>query len=323
MDERPLAECFELRRGIAHAFTALQTAVGPFWLAGVLLSISECNGTSIPLDLARMGSTSAQHARLVPPHAAPSGLSAASSLDVVELGAWLIAYLLIVIAVGACVALVLVALSAWISVGSMRLHLAVLEHASDDLGPLFSGRDRFWAMLGYELLAGFTLSAAVIVPAWPGALLAYVGYARHSQTLQIAGVGAALFCALPVLVWVALGTYLGAHAVVLEQASPAHALRRSFELAARGRGPLFSFAFVCLLVQLVSGLGVLLCFVGVLATVPFARSLTAFAKTESFLLLTRGYAQAADWKLWQRDALANRPAKTAVAFSQEEPPAQD
>lgn len=323
MDARPLAECFDLRRSIGHAFSALQAAVGPFWLAGVLLSISECNGTSVPLDLARLGSSSAEHAQLRFPHAAPSGLSAVSSLDFAEVGAWLIAYLLIFLVIGMCVALVLVALNAWITVGSMRLHLAVLEHASDDLGPLFSGRDRFWTVLGYKTLAGLSLSAAVIVPAWPGALLAYAGYARHSPTLQIAGLGGAVFCVLPVLLWVALGTYLGEHAVVLEQASPAHALRRSFALAAGGRGPLFLFALVCCLVEVVSALGVLLCFVGVLATVPFARALTGFAKTESFLLLTRGYTQTAGWKLWQREALANRPAGTAVEPSHEDPPRQE
>jgi hypothetical protein len=47
--------------------------------------------------------------------------------------------------------------------------------------------------------------------------------------------------------------------------------------------------------------------VGALATIPLGRSLVGFAKTESFLLFTRGYAQTQEWQLWQRKAQENAP----------------
>jgi hypothetical protein len=40
----------------------------------------------------------------------------------------------------------------------------------------------------------------------------------------------------------------------------------------------------------------------VLATVPFGRSLVGFAKTEGYLLFTRGSAQTASWRLWHKQA---------------------
>jgi len=94
--------------------------------------------------------------------------------------------------------------------------------------------------------------------------------------------------------------------VVLEQATPVQALRRSFALANGNRMPLLAFAIVSWLIQAAAVVGILLCCVGLLYTVPIARSLVGFAKTESFLLFTRGREQGAGWKLWQRLAVEDR-----------------
>jgi hypothetical protein len=190
--------------------------------------------------------------------------------------------------------------------GFVRLHVNILEHASDDLAPLFSGRDRFRAMVGYNLLSGLSLLAAGMITAWPGALLAYYGFSTKHHALAYAGIAFVPIFTLPVLVYVALGAYLGPLVVALDEATPVHALRRSWALAYQNRWPLLGFALVCWLVQLLGYIGILLCCVGVLGTLPLARAWIGFAKTESYLLFTRGLPQTAGWRAWHLQAIDDR-----------------
>jgi hypothetical protein len=226
-----------------------------------------------------------------------------------EVAGWILGAVLAIVLVATLIGFALFALNCWLESGFARLHVNILEHASDELAPLFSGKDRFWHMAGFKLLAGLSLLATAIVTVWPGALLAFYGYSREENTLLIAGIGAMVILAVPALVYVGLGLYLGELIVALDGLAPVYALRRSWVLAHGNRLPLLGFAVVCALVQFVSVAGILLCCVGVLATVPFARSLTGFAKTESYLLFTRGVAPTANWRLWQRQAEEDRPAR--------------
>jgi hypothetical protein len=209
----------------------------------------------------------------------------------------------------------MVLLNAWLSTGYVRMQVGVLEHGSDSLAALFSGRDRLWHMFGYKLLASLTLSGTFIATAWPGGLLAYYGFATDSTTLGILGIGLALIVALPAVIYVGLGTYLGELVVALDGASPAVALRRSFEIAGRARLTLFVFAFVCMMIESLGSLGIVLCCVGVLATVPLARSIASFARTESYLLLTRGFGPSEHWYLWQRERALRPPAPPGAPLS--------
>jgi hypothetical protein len=222
--------------------------------------------------------------------------------ELFELAGWVIGLVIAAVLVALLIGLALFALNSWLTTGFYRLHMNILEHASDELGPLFSGKDRFWAMAGYKALASLLLWATAAAAIWPGALLAYYGYARDRNTLMIGGFGAMVILAVPALVYVALGVYLGEHAVALDGAKPVDALRRAWALARGNRMPLLGFGIVCLLVQFVSLAGLVLCCVGVLATVPFGRSLVGFAKTEGYLLFTRGSAQTASWRLWHKQA---------------------
>lgn len=302
MSERhAIGDAFNLNRAITNAIFALRVAALPLWLGGLLMSISDGCGGGLPLHLPSWPKGQQRAAAwLTSPPTLGSGW-----LDELDRGrslGWLLGLMIAFVLAGLLIGIALLALNCWVQTGFIRLHLNVLQHASAEVAPLFSGKDRFWSMLGFKLLGGFSTTAAAIVAAWPGALVAYIGYASHREALMIAGFGAMLSLGLPALVYVGLGTYVGELAVALEAASPVHALRRAFSLARGNRWPLLLFSFGCGVLQVASVGGLLLCCVGALASVPLARALCSFAKTESFLLLTRGREQTGGWQLWQRTA---------------------
>jgi uncharacterized membrane protein (Fun14 family) len=298
-----ISEAFDLNRAISNGLTAVRISTGPMWVAGMLMSIADGCGSSVPTNLSSLWSGNHTRAHLLLAGGRQGTPDLRRLLESVGSGKMLgymlglvVAFLLVAVVIGLC----LFALNCWATTGFIRLHVSILERAGEELAPLFTGRDRFWAMAGYKLLSGLSISATAIATSWPGALLACVGYASHRHALLIGGIGLVLLCALPALAYVALGTYLGELAVVLEGASPSQALRRSWALARGNRMPLLLFSFVCSLLQAVSVFGLLLCCVGVLATVPLGRALVGLAKTESFLLFTRGREQTNHWRLWHR-----------------------
>lgn len=313
-DEEPSIEAsFNLGRALGNAFGAVRVAFGPLWLGGMLLSMTDCGGGRVPtsLPIPPFGSDDDKSSLLSPFLPGPwprvvSGFFMDAPGD--ELAAGAIAVIALVVVLGLVIAVGLFALNAWLSTGFVRLQVAILEHGGEALSPLFSGRDRLWEMMGYKLLALFSGTAVWLVCGWPGALLAYYGGVTDNTTLLILGIGLAVIVALPVAIWIGIGTYLGEHAVVLDGASPSQALRRSFALARGGRLLLFVFMFVCGLIEAAGSLGIILCCVGVFATVPLARAIAGFAKTESYLLLTRGFAPSEGWYLWQRIAARGAPA---------------
>ena len=300
MSDAPrIGDSFDLNRAFGDGFLAIRVAAAPLWLGGLLASISDGCGGGWPGRLSGLPKLPDRNQLL----AAQSDQVARQLLELLERGPglrWVIGMVLAFALIALLIGLLLFAFHCWLATGFIRLQVNVLEHASDDVGPLFSGKDRFWSMLGFKLVAGLATTAAAIVAAWPGAACAIAGAVTHRPALVIGGVGLALGLALPAIVYVALGVYLGELAVALEGASPMHALRRSFALARGHRLQLFGFALVCALVRLASLGGFFLCCIGVLATVPLGRALTEFAKTESFLLFTRGHEHTSGWALWRR-----------------------
>jgi hypothetical protein len=299
----PIGRSFAPGRAIDNGMAAVRLALGPMWLAGLLMGISDgCNmPTQFPSLPIGDKDDASSWLRIPDVDGWRMAATGASPFSPEMLG-WIVGIAAVVVVVALTVGIALFAFGAWVHTGFIRLHVNILEHASDAVAPLFSGKDRFWVMAGWKLVAGFSVSAAVLVAAWPGALVAYVGYARESQTMLVAGVAAMAIVALPVVVFVALGVYLGDCVVALENVGPIAALRRAWALARGNRFALFWFAFVCFAVQLVGALGIVLCCVGIVFTMPLAIALTGFAKTESFLLFTRGIASGANWSLWQRRA---------------------
>jgi hypothetical protein len=305
MDEQPaIGSSFDIGRALNHGLLAIRVAAAPMWVAGLLMSISDGCGGSVP-DLSKLARERGQtHVWLANPPKLSRVLEHLLADETTR--AWVLGAVLGFVLVVLLVGFALFALHCWLQTGFVRLHVNILEHASDDLAPLFTGRDRFRAMLGYNVLSGLSLLAAAMITAWPGLLLAYYGFATERHTLIYAGIAFIPIIAAPVLVFVALGAYLGPLAVALDDATPVHALRRSWALAHRNRWPLLGFAVVCWLVQLIGYAGILLCCVGVLGTLPLARALIGFAKTESYLLFTRGSEQTASWRAWHRQAADDR-----------------
>ena len=312
MDQHhPIGDSFSIRRSIAHGFLAIRIAAAPLWLAGVLMAITDgCGFKAPPFDVGDFMPEPDRHSAVHwlpgmgrgawpwPTTAAPweQGLSDLSFL-VPLLGAIAAAIALFFLA--------LIALNAFLHTGFIRLHVNILTHASDSFAPMFSGKDRFWHMLGFKLLAVLAVSASAIATAWPGGLILFFAPSDDIM-MNLAGIGLILLLTPLAMAYVTLGVYLGALAVALEGAGPVEALRRSWDLARGNRLQLFVFALLCWLIEFASLFGVILFCVGLLITVPFARSLTGFAKTEGYLLFTRGMAQTAGWKLWQRDLLEQR-----------------
>ena len=314
---RPLTffEAFSLRRTLDHGVLAVRVALGPMWFGGLLMMIGDgCNpgnlGDLLPSD------DDKKDALLVLPRAGHALLAAASQHGFElpsDLTSFVLGAVLAVVLFAVLAGLAMFALGCWITTGFVRMHVGILEREDASLEPLFSGRDRFWAMVGYKSFAGLAVSAAVLVSAWPGALVAGYGYVIDRDLWMIGGAGLAALLVIPVVIYVALGTFLGEHAVALDGMDATHALRRSWQLAAGNRWPMLLFTLGCGLVQLVSLVGLLLCCIGALGTMPLARSLTGFAKTEGYLLFTRGREGASSWKLWQREAGVLVPAVVAPA----------
>jgi hypothetical protein len=304
---RPLsfAEAFSLQRTLQHGVLAVRLALGPMWLGGLLMLMGDgCNPGSLA-DL--MPSDDEREALLTPPGGAgPWRASAAAAQRGFDLPPGLttmvIGALIAIVVVALVFSLLMFAFGCYVSTGFARMHVGILEREDDTLGPLFSGSDRFWSMAGYKGLAGLLLSAAFLVSAWPGAVVAGYGYLIDREVWMIGGAGLAALLVVPVVCYVALGTFFGEHAVALDGMRALPALRRSWQLAAGNRWPMLGFVIVCALLQMVSAIGLIACCVGALATMPLARAVVGFAKTEGYLLFTRGRAEAGGWKLWQRDA---------------------
>ncbi|MDH5670855.1 MAG: hypothetical protein OEZ06_01840 [Myxococcales bacterium] len=314
-------EAFSLRRSLGDGIKAVRLAPGPMWLGGLLMTISDgCNGASPPTDLDGLLETEGQLLGL--PLQVAQGLVASvvgvpsSFTDGLgDMAAWVVGFVVVFVLFGLAIVLGLFALNSWLQTGFVRMHVEILERRSDDLTPLFSGRDRFWAMAGYKALSSLVLTGALLSVAWPGLALAAYGAMGDDRTLLVAGAGMAAIFGLPAVVYAALGTFLGELVVALEGEAPMRALRRSFALAHGNRMTLLWFSLVCAVVQMLSLAGLLLCCVGVLATLPFAVSITEFAKTEAFLLYTRGTKAAEGFALWDPDPLPPAQAPEAPAAS--------
>jgi hypothetical protein len=302
-DYHPIGRAFDVGRSIGNAFAAVRVAAAPLWLGGLLIWISGGNRTPVgmAMNLPQLASGDSDAWAAVSASLTRLSQPAVSFLRIGEDDAlaMLVGFAVVILVFGLAAGLLLFALHCWLQPGFIRLHESVLEHASDATTPLFSGKDRFWSVLGWNALDRLALGAAGCVAAWPGALVAFIGWRTASETLQLAGATIAAVFALPALIYVGLGTYLGAHAVVLEGKGPVHALRRSFGLAHGNRFPLLFFATVCVLLEAASLAGVFLCCVGLLLTAPFAVAISGFARTEGFLLMTRGWSESHGWALWR------------------------
>jgi len=190
-------------------------------------------------------------------------------------------WLAIMIPIAICVAIVFFALSSWIEVGFARGVESALRTGKDDIGKVFSGGDRFGAMLLARFLSAL-IQIAVFLPI-VALLSAAFYFERNEGTNPLLALGLVAFGLvwLVLAIYVTLGLYLVNPLVAFESCSPTEALARSWKLASGHRLQLFWFM---LLQMLLTMAGLCLCCIGLFLAVP----LTQVMRFEAYVALTKG-----------------------------------
>jgi hypothetical protein len=181
-----------------------------------------------------------------------------------------------------CVALALFALSSWIEVGFARAVESALRSGRDEVGKVFSGGDRFGAMLLARFLSGLIQLASGLPIA--AAVLGVVLLSGHGgpRPLVILGLIGFVLLWLVLVFYVALGLFLVNPIVAFESCTPTEALARSWQLASGNRLQLFWFVLLQGLLVIASV--VCTCCLGLLLTMP----LTQTMRFEAYVALTKG-----------------------------------
>ena len=304
------SEAYDYSRAISHGFEAFKRAWLPMFIGGALLTVLDggCQGSGNSSgsgsdsqdwqELQRLFESSASEAATLAPQVA-DGFSmpqlAASMPGFEELG---IALILGVVAIAIVLLVLVFVFRSFVFVGFVKVHQEILLTGSSSVGTLFSGLDRTIHLMGYSILSSMIMAGVLAITAIPAGVLGALAYQQSSAGLGVGAAIAFLVITLPALVYVQLGMSLGSHVVVLEEASPASALERSWELVSDNRLWLMLYAFVMFLAMFGAMVGgVMALCVGVLVFVPIARSIIDFGYTESFLLLTRPSDEVSEWRL--------------------------
>lgn len=190
-------------------------------------------------------------------------------------------WLLLIIPLILCVGLVFFALSSWIEAGFARAVESALRTGRDGIGVVFSGGNRFGAMLLARLLSGLIQFASALPLIGVG-----IGAAILADRQGIGPIGVLLLVGfallwLFVMLYIGLGLYLVNPIVALEGCTPSESIARSWKLASGNRFQLFLFLLVQWLVTIA---GFCACCVGLFVAVP----LTQVMRFEGYIALTKG-----------------------------------
>jgi hypothetical protein len=190
-------------------------------------------------------------------------------------------WLLIMIPIALCIGIGFFALSSWIEVGFARAIELSLRTGRDEIGKVFSGGDRFGAMLLARFLGGLIQLASALPLI--GAALGVVILARGNGFGPGLVIGLVAFTLLwsVVMVYVGLGLYLVNPIVALEACRPTEAIARSWSLASGNRLQLLWFLILQFLLTMA---GICACCIGLLLTMP----LTQVMRFEAYVALTKG-----------------------------------
>lgn len=163
----------------------------------------------------------------------------------------------------------------------------VMTSGEGRLGDVFEARGLYVEMLLACLLKG--LAHLVVLLPMGAAIAVAILLARATGIELLAMFGAfAALALLPAWIYVALGVALTTEAVAFEGLSPTAALRRSWSLV---DGQRWNLLLYCLVLAVVSFLGIFACCIGVLVTGP----LGLVATQESYLRLTEGEPPGGFW----------------------------
>lgn len=199
---------------------------------------------------------------------------------------------------GLVIGLALAAANAFLSVGWYRMHQDVLSTGRADLGRMFGGGDRFMPLFLWRLLKGLISFGVALVFMLPGGAVVGVGVVQEAPVLM--GLGALLMgvLVLPAAIFVGLGLAFGDYAVVFEGLGVMEALERSWSVANGNRLQTLIFGIVgAVIAFLLAVVGLCMCFVGMLITLPLARAIVDMAWLSGWLMHTRPVEETNAWKL--------------------------
>jgi len=190
-------------------------------------------------------------------------------------------FMAIMIPIAICLGLAFFALSSWIEVGFARAIELALRTGKDDIGKVFSGGDRFVAMLLARFLSAL-IQIAVMLPI--GALVFAAFYFGRNEGIDpFVALGMVAFGLLwlVLVIYVALGLCIVSPIVAFESCSPTEAIARSWKLASGHRLQLFWFLLLQFLLTMA---GFCLCCIGWFLAAP----LTQVMRFEAYVALTKG-----------------------------------
>lgn len=189
--------------------------------------------------------------------------------------------LLVLIPFLICIGLAFFALSSWIEVGFARAIEAGLRTGKDEIGKVFSGGDRFGAMLLGRFLAGLIQFASALPLMAVAVVVAIVADGHSIQPLLVVGLVAFALLWVVLMIYVALGLYLVNPVVAFESCSATEAISRSWKLAGGQRLQLFWFVLLQFFLTIA---GFCACCIGLFVTMP----LTQVMRFEAYVALTKG-----------------------------------
>lgn len=205
----------------------------------------------------------------------------------------MLAAALVVLGVVLCIGVVIFAIKAFIEPGTYRVGERITVDGASGLDTLFSGKDAWLSMVGYRLLMAAIVTGVLAVTALPGGLMLALAVVQAkgsdpNMALIVGGATLITLLVLPALIYVSLGLQFGPYAISIDRLGAMEALDRSWGLAKGNRLRLLWFNLICGLAAFAAGMvGLMMCCVGVLVTVPVATGTIFCAQANAYLLFTR------------------------------------
>ena len=192
----------------------------------------------------------------------------------------------------------LAAIMAILDVISFRIHWSVIT-----LGRPSSKREGLGVkrlalrLFGFYFLSFGAIVGSIVVAGALGLAVLLSGVSSASPGVAVFGLGVFVLSVIPAWIYVSFGLYLGSRVVVFEQVTVVEALERSWALAKGNRWPLIVFRLILSLFVLAGALvGLAVCGVGVLISLPVVCAVTSASLSEAFMLATH-YNFTGDWQL--------------------------
>jgi uncharacterized membrane protein len=194
--------------------------------------------------------------------------------------------------------ILLAAIRALFDVISFRIHRDVITRGHPSSNREGSGVTSLTLQLFVFYLLSFgAVIGAVVVAGAVGVGVTMSGISSASPGVVLFGMAVVAVSVVPAWIYVSFGLYLGSRIVVFEQVSAVEALERSWALAKGHRWPLIVFRLILSLFVVAGGvIGLAVCGVGILVSLPVVCAVASASLSEAFMLAT-DWESASDWVL--------------------------